>query len=157
MVTPEARQALAEALARAERAGATIVLDGRRDGGPAGTLLGATIIEAHDPDAEVAREELFGPLLTLVRARDLEAALEFVNGSRYGNASAIFTASGAAARRYRFAVEAGMVGVNIGVPAPVAWFPFAGWKDSLEGDLHANGADAVDFYTRKKVVTSRWG
>jgi malonate-semialdehyde dehydrogenase (acetylating)/methylmalonate-semialdehyde dehydrogenase len=104
----------------------------------------------------VAREELFGPLLTLVRASDLDQALEFVNGSRYGNAGSIFTSAGEAARRYRFGVEAGMIGVNVGVAAPVAWFPFSGWKDSLDGDLHANGRDAVDFYTRKKVVTSRW-
>jgi malonate-semialdehyde dehydrogenase (acetylating)/methylmalonate-semialdehyde dehydrogenase len=101
-------------------------------------------------------EELFGPVLTLVRAPDLPAAIEQVNASRYGNASVIFTSSGGAAREYRYGVEAGMVGVNVGVAAPVAWFPFAGWKDSFEGDLHANGTDAIDFYTRKKVVTSRW-
>jgi malonate-semialdehyde dehydrogenase (acetylating)/methylmalonate-semialdehyde dehydrogenase len=95
-------------------------------------------------------------LLTVVRAGDLDGALDFVNGSRYGNAGAIFTSSGGAARDYRAQVEAGMLGVNVGVPAPVAWFPFAGWKDSCDGDLHANGTDAVDFYTRKKVVTSRW-
>jgi acyl-CoA reductase-like NAD-dependent aldehyde dehydrogenase len=83
-------------------------------------------------------------------------AIEFVNGSRYGNAGAIFTRSGAAARQYRYEAEAGVLGVNVGVPAPVAWFPFARWKDSIDGDLHANGTDAVDFYTRKKVVTSRW-
>ena len=83
-------------------------------------------------------------------------ALAFLNGSRYGNAGAIFTQSGEAARRYRYEAEAGMLGVNVGVPAPVAWFPFSGWKDSIDGDLHANGTDAVDFYTRKKVVTSRW-
>jgi malonate-semialdehyde dehydrogenase (acetylating)/methylmalonate-semialdehyde dehydrogenase len=91
-----------------------------------------------------------------VRAGDLDDALTFVNGSRYGNAGSIFTSSGAAVREYRYRAEAGMLGVNIGVPAPVAWFPFAGWKDSCDGDLHANGTDAVDFYTRKKVVTSRW-
>ena len=82
--------------------------------------------------------------------------MELVNGGRYGNASSIFTTSGRAARQYRYGVQAGMVGVNIGVAAPVAWFPFAGWKDSFDGDLHANGSDAVEFYTRKKVVTSRW-
>ena len=82
--------------------------------------------------------------------------MELVNGSRYGNASVIFTSSGGAAREFRYGVEAGMVGVNIGVAAPVAWFPFAGWKDSIDGDLHANGHDAIEFYTRKKVVTSRW-
>jgi malonate-semialdehyde dehydrogenase (acetylating)/methylmalonate-semialdehyde dehydrogenase len=157
MVAPEARERIAEALERAEREGAEIVLDGRDQSGPAGTLLGPTIVEASDPESELAREELFGPLLTLVRADDLEGALEFVNGSRYGNAGSIFTSSGGAARRYRREVEAGMIGVNIGVAAPVAWFPFSGWKDSFAGDLHANGPDAVDFYTRKKVVTSRWG
>ncbi len=94
--------------------------------------------------------------LTIVRASDLDEALEFVNGSRYGNAGSIFTTSGEAARTYRFGVEAGMIGVNVGVAAPVAWFPFSGWKDSIDGDLHANGNDAVEFYTRKKVVTSRW-
>ena len=92
----------------------------------------------------------------MVEVDDLDAALEFLNGSRYGNAGAIFTQSGEAARRYRYGAEAGMLGVNVGVPAPVAWFPFAGWKDSMDGDLHANGTDAVDFYTRKKVITSRW-
>ena len=117
---------------------------------------GPTIAVAADPESELAREELFGPLLTLVEVGDLDAALEFVNGSRYGNAGAIFTRSGEAAREYRYGVEAGMLGVNVGVPAPVAWFPFAGWKDSIDGDLHANGTDAVDFYTRKKVVTTRW-
>jgi malonate-semialdehyde dehydrogenase (acetylating) / methylmalonate-semialdehyde dehydrogenase len=157
MVSPEARERIDAALAAAAGdASATVVLDGRRDPGPAGTLIGASIVETSDPESDLAREELFGPLLTVVRAADLEAALAFVNGSRYGNAGAIFTASGGAARRYREGAEAGMLGVNIGVPAPVAWFPFAGWKDSCDGDLHANGTDAVDFYTRKKVVTSRW-
>ena len=156
-VAPEARERIVEALARAEGDGVEIVLDGREtDPGPAGTFLGATVAETPDPEAEVAREELFGPLLTLVRVTDLDEAIRFVNGSRYGNAGAIFTASGEAARRYRYAAEAGMLGVNVGVPAPVAWFPFSGWKDSLEGDLPANGSEAVDFYTRRKVITSRW-
>ena len=123
---------------------------------PGRTLIGPSIVETSDHESDLAREELFGPLLTIVRASDLDEALEFVNGSRYGNAGSIFTTSGEAARSYRFGVEAGMIGVNIGVAAPVAWFPFSGWKDSIDGDLHANGADAVEFYTRKKVVTSRW-
>jgi malonate-semialdehyde dehydrogenase (acetylating) / methylmalonate-semialdehyde dehydrogenase len=155
MVSAEARERVAEAIDRAERDGAGVLLDGRRDGGPAGTVLGPTIAAA-DHESELARDELFGPLLTVVDVPDLDAALEFVNGSRYGNAGAIFTRSGEAARRYRYGAEAGMLGVNVGVPAPVAWFPFAGWKDSMAGDLHANGTDPVDFYTRKKVVTSRW-
>jgi malonate-semialdehyde dehydrogenase (acetylating)/methylmalonate-semialdehyde dehydrogenase len=157
LVAPEARQKIVDAVARAEGEGAQVLLDGRgAEPGPAQTVLGPTIVEPTETQSELAREELFGPLLTLVRAPDLDTALEFVNGSRYGNATAIFTASGAAARAYRYGVEAGMVGVNVGVPAPVAWFPFAGWKDSMEGDLHANGLDAVEFYTRKKVLTSRW-
>jgi malonate-semialdehyde dehydrogenase (acetylating)/methylmalonate-semialdehyde dehydrogenase len=157
LVGKEARQRIADALDRAEADGVEIVLDGRGIGpGPAGTMLGPTIVEPADPESEVAREELFGPLLALVRVDDLDQALSFVNGSRYGNAGSIFTTSGDAARSYRYGVEAGMIGVNIGVAAPVAWFPFSGWKDSLDGDLHANGNDAVEFYTRKKVVTSRW-
>jgi malonate-semialdehyde dehydrogenase (acetylating)/methylmalonate-semialdehyde dehydrogenase len=175
MVSAAAREMLVEAIGWAQRDGAELLLDGRGedgtavtpsgdgdsvqqalgDGGPAGTLLGPTIAAA-DPESELAREELFGPLLTVVDATDLDAAIDFLNGSRYGNAGAIFTRSGEAARRYRYGAEAGMLGVNVGVPAPVAWFPFAGWKDSMAGDLHANGIDAVDFYTRKKVVTSRW-
>jgi malonate-semialdehyde dehydrogenase (acetylating) / methylmalonate-semialdehyde dehydrogenase len=158
LVGPEARERVVGALVRAAEAGADVVLDGRdaSDGGPGGTLLGPTIVETSDPESEIARDELFGPLLTIVRAADLDAALDFVNGSRYGNAGSIFTGSGEAARRYRYDVQAGMLGVNVGVAAPVAWFPFSGWKDSIDGDLHANGADAVEFYTRKKVVTSRW-
>jgi malonate-semialdehyde dehydrogenase (acetylating) / methylmalonate-semialdehyde dehydrogenase len=157
MVSGAARDRLVEALERAEgNRGAEVALDGRGDAGPAGTLLGPTIVTVSDPESELARDELFGPLLTLLDAPDLDAALEFVNGSRYGNAGSIFTQSGDAVRRYRYGVEAGMLGVNVGVPAPVAWFPFSGWKDSIDGDLHANGTDAVEFYTRKKVITTRW-
>jgi malonate-semialdehyde dehydrogenase (acetylating) / methylmalonate-semialdehyde dehydrogenase len=156
MVSAAARERIVAAIGRGAEAGAKLLLDGRGDAGPAGTLLGPTILAVEDRECELAREELFGPLLTVIEVADLDAALEFVNGSRYGNAGAIFTRSGEAARRYRYGAEAGMLGVNVGVPAPVAWFPFAGWKDSLDGDLHANGTDAVDFYTHKKVVTSRW-
>ena len=156
MISSEARERVEEAIERAARAGGELVLDGRVGGGEAGTILHPTLVETQDRESEVAREELFGPVLILVGTADLDDALAFVNGSSYGNAGAIFTDSGAAARAYRRGVEAGMVGVNIGVPAPVAWFPFAGWKDSCDGDLHANGADAIEFYTRKKVVTSRW-
>lgn len=157
MVSAEARSRVVAAIGDAEAAGAEIVLDGRgQDPGSAETMLAPTIIETDDWESTIAREELFGPLLTIVRAGDLEEALEFVNGSRYGNAGSIFTRSGVAARHYRWAAEAGMLGINVGVAAPVAWFPFCGWKDSIDGDLHANGRDAVEFYTRKKVVTARW-
>jgi malonate-semialdehyde dehydrogenase (acetylating) / methylmalonate-semialdehyde dehydrogenase len=156
MVSAQAREKVTEAIDRADAHGVELLLDGRSDAGPAGTLLGPTIAVVADHESELPRDELFGPLLTLVDVADLDAALDFLNGSRYGNAGAIFTQSGEAARRYRYGAEAGMLGVNVGVPAPVAWFPFSGWKDSMDGDLHANGPDAVDFYTRKKVVTSRW-
>jgi malonate-semialdehyde dehydrogenase (acetylating) / methylmalonate-semialdehyde dehydrogenase len=156
MVSVDAREKVAEAIGRADGNGAELLLDGRGEGGSAGTVLGPTIAVVDDHDSELPREELFGPLLTVVEVADLDAGIEFLNGSRYGNAGAIFTQSGEAARRYRYGAEAGMLGVNVGVPAPVAWFPFAGWKDSIDGNLHANGTDAVDFYTRKKVVTSRW-
>jgi malonate-semialdehyde dehydrogenase (acetylating) / methylmalonate-semialdehyde dehydrogenase len=138
--------------------GAELVLDGRQDGGKGGAELGPTIIDGAPlpPDSRAIQEELFGPVLTVLRAADLDGALEIVNSSRYGNSSILFTSSGGTARQFRYGVQAGMIGVNIGVAAPIAWFPFAGWKDSIDGDLHANGHDAFEFYTRKKVVTSRW-
>jgi malonate-semialdehyde dehydrogenase (acetylating) / methylmalonate-semialdehyde dehydrogenase len=156
MVSPEARERAEAAVASAELEGAKVLLDGRIGGGEAGAMLGPTLVDVASPDSELAREEIFGPVLALVGVPDLDGAIKFSNGSRYGNAGSIFTSSGATARAYRWAIEAGMLGVNIGVPAPVAWFPFSGWKDSIDGDLHANGRDAVDFYTRKKVITSRW-
>jgi malonate-semialdehyde dehydrogenase (acetylating)/methylmalonate-semialdehyde dehydrogenase len=157
LVAPEVRERLVQEIAQAERDGIQIALDGREaDAGAGGANLGPTILDAIPEGHRVLTEELFGPVLSLVRVPDLEHAIAFVNSSRYGNASVIFTESGGAAREYRYSVEAGMVGVNIGVAAPIAWFPFSGWKDSLDGDLHANGDDAFDFYTRKKVVTTRW-
>jgi malonate-semialdehyde dehydrogenase (acetylating) / methylmalonate-semialdehyde dehydrogenase len=156
LVGPDARERIEGEIATAVADGAELVIDGRGDGGPGGAELGPTIIDRAPLDSRAVREEIFGPVLTVVRASDLEGAISVVNQSRYGNATAIFTSSGEAARTYRYGIGAGMVGVNIGVPAPVAWFPFAGWKDSIDGDLHSNGFDAIDFYTRKKVVTSRW-
>jgi malonate-semialdehyde dehydrogenase (acetylating) / methylmalonate-semialdehyde dehydrogenase len=157
LVSTEARERVVGEIDRAVAEGAATVLDGREsESGPGGAALGPTILDRVAPDAPAAREELFGPVLTVLRAADLGTAIERVNASRYGNASVIFTTSGGAAREYRRGVEAGMIGVNIGVAAPIAWFPFSGWKDSIDGDLHANGTDAVDFYTRKKVLTSRW-
>ncbi len=156
VVSAQARERLAGEIAAAEADGIRVVLDGRGDPGPGGAFLGPTILDDVPAGHRVLTEELFGPILALVRAPDLAAAVELVNASRYGNASVIFTESGGAAREYRYRVQAGMVGVNVGVAAPIAWFPFSGWKDSIDGDLHANGRDAVEFYTRKKVVTERW-
>ncbi len=108
------------------------------------------------PEMTIAQEEIFGPVLSVIRVASLDEAIETANRSRFGNAAAIFTRDGKAARDFAIRIEAGMVGVNIGVPAPAAYFPFVGWKGSFYGDLHATGRDAIEFYTRKKVVTSRW-
>ena len=121
-----------------------------------GSYVGPTILDGVKPEMAVAQEEIFGPVLTVINVGTLDEAIEVVNSSRFGNGVSIFTESGASVRRFRHEVEVGMVGVNIGVAAPVAFFPFSGWKDSFLGDLHAHGPDAVEFYTRKKTVTSRW-
>jgi len=140
--------------------GAHLVLDGREhpasSDSAAGCFIGPTIFDGVTPDMTIAREEIFGPVLAIVRASDLDEALEIVNGSRYGNAASIFTSSGKAARAYKHRVQAGMVGVNIGVVAPMAFFSFTGWKDSFFGDQHAHGRDAINFYTETKTVVERW-
>jgi malonate-semialdehyde dehydrogenase (acetylating)/methylmalonate-semialdehyde dehydrogenase len=137
--------------------GATLAVDGRdAAAGGEGHFVGPTILDGVEPEMDVAREEIFGPVLSIIQVETLERAIEVVNSSRFGNGTSIFTESGAAVRRYRHEIQAGMVGVNIGVAAPVAFFPFSGWKDSFLGDLHAHGTDAVDFFTRKKTITSRW-
>jgi malonate-semialdehyde dehydrogenase (acetylating)/methylmalonate-semialdehyde dehydrogenase len=156
VVSEAARERILGWIERGVEEGAELVLDGRAAGGGPGCYLGATILDGVTAEMDVGREEIFGPVLSVVQAANLDEAIEIVNGSRFGNGVSIFTESGASVRRFRHEVEAGMIGVNIGVAAPVAFFPFSGWKDSFLGDLHAHGTDAVDFYTRKKTVTSRW-
>jgi malonate-semialdehyde dehydrogenase (acetylating)/methylmalonate-semialdehyde dehydrogenase len=134
--------------------GATLTVDGRD--AREGAFVGPTILDDLTPDMAVVQEEIFGPVLAIVPVETLDEAIDVVNRSRFGNGTSIFTENGAAVRRYRHDVEAGMIGVNIGVAAPVAFFPFSGWKDSFLGDLHAHGPDAVDFFTRKKTVTTRY-
>jgi len=138
--------------------GATLLVDGRSPAGLAadGAYVGPTILDDVTPSMSVAQEEIFGPVLSVIHAGSLDEAIEIVNASRYGNGTSIFTESGAAVRTFRADVEVGMIGVNVGVAAPVGFFPFTGWKASFLGDLHAQAGDAVDFYTRKKTVTSRW-
>ena len=137
--------------------GAELLVDGRGAGPDgSGSYVGPTILTGVRPEMDAAREEIFGPVLSVIQVDTLEEAIEAVNSSRFGNGASIFTESGAAVRRFRHDVAVGMVGVNVGVAAPVAFFPFSGWKDSFLGDLHAHGPDAVDFYTRKKTVTSRF-
>jgi malonate-semialdehyde dehydrogenase (acetylating)/methylmalonate-semialdehyde dehydrogenase len=105
---------------------------------------------------DVAKDEIFGPVLSVIRVKTLDEAIQLVNRSPFGNATSIFTSNGKAAREYSSRIEVGMVGVNVGVAAPMAFFPFAGWKNSFFGDLHAHGKDAVGFYTEQKVIMSRW-
>jgi malonate-semialdehyde dehydrogenase (acetylating)/methylmalonate-semialdehyde dehydrogenase len=159
VISCAARDRITDWISRGEADGAKVVVDGR--GVAAGTAEGAsfvgpTILDGVTADMDIATEEVFGPVLAVIQAGSLDEAIDIVNSSRFGNGTSIFTESGASVRRYRHEVEAGMIGVNIGVAAPVAFFPFSGWKDSFFGDLHAHGTDAVEFFTRKKTVTSRW-
>jgi malonate-semialdehyde dehydrogenase (acetylating)/methylmalonate-semialdehyde dehydrogenase len=157
VISQAARERIVGAVEQAVADGATLAVDGRDHAGDGdGSFVGATILDEVGRDTDAAREEIFGPVLSVVQAATLDDAIAIVNNSRFGNGVSIFTESGASVRRFRHEVQAGMIGVNIGVAAPVAFFPFSGWKDSFLGDLHAHGPDAVDFYTRKKTVTSRW-
>ncbi len=140
-----------------EEEGARLIADGRKTPVPErGFFLGPTIFDGVSPDMRIAREEIFGPVLSAVRVKDVDEGIALINRSAYGNGAVIFTRSGAAARAFRRHAKAGMLGINIGVPAPVAVFPFTGWRNSFYGDLHANGEDAINFYTDRKVVTTRW-
>ncbi len=156
VVSTVARDRILQWIERGIEGGATAVVDGRKPSPSGGAFVGPTILDGVTPDMDIAQEEVFGPVLSVIHAASLDEAIEIVNASRYGNGTSLFTESGAAARRYRHDVQVGMIGINIGVAAPVAFFPFSGWKGSFFGDLHAHGTDAVEFYTRKKTVTSRF-
>jgi malonate-semialdehyde dehydrogenase (acetylating) / methylmalonate-semialdehyde dehydrogenase len=156
VISCQARARIERAIDAAVAEGAQLAIDGRRGSDGPGAFVGPTILTGVRPDMAVVDQEVFGPVLVIIEAADLAEAIAIVNASPYGNGTSIFTESAAAVRRYRHDVEAGMVGVNIGVAAPVAFFPFSGWKASFFGDLHAHGTDAVDFYTRKKTITSRF-
>jgi malonate-semialdehyde dehydrogenase (acetylating) / methylmalonate-semialdehyde dehydrogenase len=152
----DARKRISGYIELGEREGARILVDGRIESDNGGFFLGPTILDDVRPEMRVAQEEIFGPVLALERLGSLDEALEAIAGSEFGNASAIFTRSGSDARAFRRKVTAGMVGINVPVPASMAFFPFAGWKGSFYGDLHATGMDGVRFFTETKVVTSRW-
>jgi malonate-semialdehyde dehydrogenase (acetylating)/methylmalonate-semialdehyde dehydrogenase len=159
VVSCTARDRIREWIDRGVSEGATLAVDGREPQGELpsdGSYVAPTILDDVKPSMAVAQEEIFGPVLSVINVGTLDEAIEVINNSRFGNGVSIFTESGASVRRFRHEVQVGMVGVNIGVAAPVAFFPFSGWKDSFLGDLHAHGPDAVEFYTRKKTVTSRW-
>jgi malonate-semialdehyde dehydrogenase (acetylating)/methylmalonate-semialdehyde dehydrogenase len=156
VIREERKKELIGYIEQGEEIGAALVADGRGVGPSDGFFLGPTIFDRVNPDMPLWKDELFGPILSVVRADDIDEAIKVMNASNYGNAASIFTTSGANAREFKRRAEAGMLGVNIGVAAPMAFFPFTGWKRSFFGDLHATGADGVRFYTRQKVVTSRW-
>lgn len=138
--------------------GAELIRDGRKemsDHGE-GNFLGPTIFDHVTPEMTIAKEEIFAPVLSLLRANDLDEGLEYIRKSRYGNGATIYTNNAKAIRQFREEADAGMLGINVGVPATMAFFPFSGWKDSFYGDLHVNGKDGLNFYTRKKMITSRF-
>ncbi|MCZ2856931.1 CoA-acylating methylmalonate-semialdehyde dehydrogenase [Blastococcus sp. VKM Ac-2987] len=159
LVTGAHRDRVASYVDGAERDGALLVVDGRDavvPEQPDGFWLGPTLVDHVRPEMTVYRDEVFGPVLSVVRVPTYDAALELVNRNPYGNGTAIYTNDGGAARRYQSEVEVGMVGVNVPIPVPMAYYSFGGWKSSLFGDTHAHGAEGVHFFTRGKVVTSRW-
>ena len=158
VVNDAAKERIERMIQNAVDAGATIALDGRgvKVEGYDGWFVGPTIIENVTRDMEIATEEVFGPVLALMKADDFDEAVDIVNNSHFGNAASIFTSSGKYARDFKYRVNAGNIGVNIGVAAPSASFPFGGQKDSFFGDLHGQGMDSIEFYTERKVVIERW-
>lgn len=156
VTSAEARARIAASIELGVREGARVLVDGRVDWDAGGFFLGPTILDDVRPEMTVAQDEIFGPVLCVERLDSLDDALAAIAANEYGNATAIFTRDGGAAREFRRRVTAGMVGINVPVPASMAFYPFAGWKGSFYGDLHATGEDGVRFYTETKVVTSRW-
>jgi malonate-semialdehyde dehydrogenase (acetylating) / methylmalonate-semialdehyde dehydrogenase len=158
LITREHRDKVAGYLDSAREQGATVVTDGREDGafGGDGFFLGVSLIDGVRPEMDCYRDEIFGPVLSVVRANSYDEALGMVNDNPYGNGVAIFTRDGGAARKFQFDVNIGMVGVNVPIPVPVSYYSFGGWKASLFGDQHMYGPDGIAFYTRQKVVTARW-
>jgi malonate-semialdehyde dehydrogenase (acetylating)/methylmalonate-semialdehyde dehydrogenase len=157
LITAEHRSRVAGYLERATPEGARVVLDGRQkhfDG--EGYFLGCSLIDRVRPGMQVYDEEIFGPVLSVVRARTYDEAVDLVNGNRYGNGVALFTRDGGAAHRFESDVHVGMVGINVPLPVPVGFYSFGGWKDSLFGDSAIYGPEGIRFYTRPKVVTARW-
>ncbi|HTJ87317.1 MAG TPA: CoA-acylating methylmalonate-semialdehyde dehydrogenase [Terriglobales bacterium] len=159
VITPQSRSRVESLIEAGTREGAKLLLDGRQAkgvGGDNGNFVKPTVLDALPAGSELADTEIFGPVLSLVHADSLGDALAFLERSTYGNQASLFTSSGAAARRFRYEAPAGNIGINIGVAAPMAYFPFSGWKDSFFGVQHGQGRDAVEFYTEKKVVVERW-
>jgi len=159
LVTKAHRDKVASYIDAGEADGAKIVVDGRQvqaDGSAEGFWLGPTLIDHVTPEMSVYTDEIFGPVLSVVRVPTYDQALELINNNPYGNGTAIFTNDGGAARRFQNEVEVGMIGINVPIPVPMAYYSFGGWKASLFGDTHAHGTEGVHFFTRAKAITSRW-
>ena len=159
VITPQSKERVETLIGIGEKQGAKVLLDGRNARIPrheSGNFVKPTILDDVPASSELADTEIFGPVLSLVHADNMDEALAFLERSAYGNQASLFTSSGSAARRFRYEAPAGNIGINIGVAAPMAYFPFSGWKGSFFGDLHGQGRDAIEFYTDKKVVVERW-
>ena len=159
LVTSQHRDKVSGYIDQGVKEGAKLVVDGRGHKGPgpdSGYFLGTTLFDNVTPEMKVYQDEIFGPVLVVLRAKTLDEAIALVNSNPYANGTAIFTESGGAARRFENEIQVGMVGVNVPIPVPVAFYSFGGWKGSLFGDLHVHGAEGVKFYTRTKVISTRW-
>ena len=159
VISAQSRTRVEGLIQQSSAEGAQVLVDGRRPaikGYERGHFVRPTILHNLHPDSEVARTEIFGPVLGLLHADTIDDAIRLVNSGKYGNMACLFTSSGSAARKFRYEAEVGNVGINVGVAAPMAYFPFSGWKDSFFGDLHGQGRDAVEFFTQEKVVVERW-
>ena len=156
LVTKEHRDRVASYIDRGVAEGAKPLCDGRDRIADGGCFLGPTVFDDVQPTMSIAREEIFGPVLSVIRVDSLDAAIDLINNVPFGNTTTIYTSNGKNAREFATRIEVGMVGVNMAVAAPMAFFPFSGWKHSFFGDLHAHGKDAVAFYTEQKVVMTRW-
>jgi len=159
VITQQSKSRIESLIGVGEKQGAKVVLDGRNARiakHESGNFVKPTILDGLPPSSELVDTEIFGPVLSLIHANDMDEALAFLAHSAYGNQASLFTSSGSAARRFRYEAPAGNIGINIGVAAPMAYFPFSGWKDSFFGIMHAQGRDAVEFYTEKKIVIERW-
>jgi malonate-semialdehyde dehydrogenase (acetylating)/methylmalonate-semialdehyde dehydrogenase len=159
VVTRQHLESLHASIDAGLKEGADLFVDGRDvkvEEAPDGFYLGPTVFDKVEPDMSIAKNELFGPVLSVMHTDDLHGAVERLNNSGFGNAAVLFTSNGAAARTFRHHVNAGMVGINVGVPAPMAFFPFSGWNNSFFGDLHVQGSEGVSFFTRQKVTINRW-
>lgn len=159
VITKQSKSRIESLIAAGEKEGAKVVVDGRGAKiakGEAGNFVKPTILDGVSPTSQLSDTEIFGPVLSLVHVDDMDEAMAFLERSSYGNQASLFTSSGSAARRFRYEAPAGNIGINIGVAAPMAYFPFSGWKDSFFGIMHGQGRDAIEFYTEKKVVIERW-